>query len=154
MNTQTNHFRLPQHAPLLLTLAMWVLSFGWLMYFGDFHQEVLHGVSRLIVSLSTVALLSVQWVLYRRNTGGLHLAFLTAVLFVLSLPAVWLALNVVRSYTYNDAVEHTETIAASIHFVVIRVQDGLIWSELAVFVVAVLLGISDAFRSIRHKPAR
>src|SRR5215469_13790903 len=97
------------------------------MFFGPFRREILDEAFRLTLSVGTIGLPAFQWILYRKCTRGRHFAFLTAMLVALSLPAVWLALNVVRFYTYNAAVEHADSVEAFIHWLVIRVQDGLIW---------------------------
>ena len=109
---------------------------------------------RLTLSIGTIALLAFQWILYRKSTDGRHFAFLTATLVALSLPTVWLAINVIRFYTYNASVEHTDSVEASIHWLAIRIQDGLIWVGLMAFVVAMVLGVSDALQSLKQKPMR
>lgn len=154
MTTPQNSFLFSRHAALILVVALWLLSFALITFFGSFRREVLDEVVRLILSAASIALLAFQWVLYRKNTGGRHFAFLSAMLIVLSLPAVWLALNFIRFYTYNAAVEHADSVEASIHWLVICVQDGLIWVGLMAFAVAAMLGVSDALQTLRRKPAR
>jgi hypothetical protein len=156
VTTTQNSFRCSRHAALILAIALWLLSFAVIMFFGRlrFGREMLDEAIRLTLSVGIIALLAFQWILYRKSTSGRHFAFLTAMLVALSLPAVWLAINVVRFYTYNASVEHADSVEASIHWLAIRVQDGLIWVGLMAFVVATVLGVSDAFQTLRQKPMR
>lgn len=71
----------------------------------------------------------IQWLTYRRAIKGAHFAFLASVVAGFGLANLWLALNVVRFYTY-DAES-----GSKIHVVIIRVQDALVWIIAALVVV-------------------
>lgn len=152
MTTSQNSFKIARHAGLIAAMFLWCLLVTVVLLLGGFRREILDEGIRLAVSLITIALLSWQWVLYRKTTSGTHFAFLAAVLATLSLPAVWLALNVIRFYTYDG--DNTDSLAGSVHHLVIRVQEGLVWACFVAIAVALVLGVSDIFRTLKANVVR
>jgi hypothetical protein len=135
---------LVRHWALGATITVWVLSAVAVLN-GGFRSEALDEGFRLIVALVGVGLLAYQWQIYRKNIGGIHLAFLSAVLFALSVPAIWLGLNVVRFYSY--AADNPDSTSGWIHEQIIHVQETLVWLGVVVIGVSVVLGISDLLRA-------
>jgi hypothetical protein len=63
-----------------------------------------------------------QWRVYRRSFFGARLIFLSLVVAGLTLASMWIALNVVRVYTYDGE-------SGIVYGTVVRLQDGLVWSR-------------------------
>jgi hypothetical protein len=72
-----------------------------------------------------------QSLTYRRTWSGARLIFLSLIAGDVGLGSAWLALNVVRFYTYEPESERIW----SWHELVIRVQNSLLWGIAAVAVV-------------------
>jgi hypothetical protein len=72
-----------------------------------------------------------QLLTYRRTWSGARFTFLSLIAGGVGLVSVWLALNVVRFYTYDPESERIW----SWHELVIGVQDSLLWGIAAVAVV-------------------
>jgi hypothetical protein len=70
-----------------------------------------------------MGLMLYQWLTYRRTSSGARLVFQSLIVAGFSLASVWLALNVVRFYTYNP---ESERIWAW-HGVVAQIQEALLW---------------------------
>ena len=86
------------------------------------------------MTVGSIALMFYQWLTYRKTSSGAQLVFLSLIVAGYGLASLWLALNVVRFYTYNPESAH---LWAS-HMFVIRVQDALVWG-VGALVVAVSL---------------
>ena len=123
---------------------MWV---GLALRFS--HSEVL----RLLVSISSLTLLTYQWRISRRSCAGLHLTFLTSLLVSFSIPCFWLALNVVRFYTYNAAADRPYSTGGWIYFYVVRVQDIIAWVGVALVVLVCAFGVLDLARMVKTRKA-
>ena len=130
--------------PLTIMAALWV---GLVLRLS--HSEVL----RLLVSIASLALLTYQRRILRRNCAGLHLTFLTTLLVSVSIPCFWLALNVVRFYTYNAAADRPYSTGGWIYFYVVRAQDIIAWVGVALLTLVCILGILDFARRMRPRKA-
>jgi hypothetical protein len=106
--------RFVQHWPLVAVGTAWLLLFA-----GFLGSEIV----RASVAIGGIALMVYQWRTYRKTSNGAQLVFLSLIVAGFGLASVWLALNVVRFYTYNPESAHLW----AWHMLVIRVQDALIW---------------------------
>jgi hypothetical protein len=110
------------HWPLLIPTSVSVLLFSRLLT-----SEVL----KEVLAIACIALMLYQWQVYRRSVRGALFAFLSLVVAGLTLASMWLALNVVRSYTYNGE-------SGFIYGLVVRIQDGLVWVTATLLIVVAL----------------
>ena len=115
--------RLFQHLPLLIPAAVWLLLFGGLL-----QSEI----ARAVIAVGCLALMIYQWMAYRKTYSGSKLVFVSLIVAGFALASIWLALNVVRFYTYG----HESDSLGMLYFSVVRVQSVLIW-PIGVLVVAV-----------------
>lgn len=106
--------RLFQHLPVLVTVAAWLLLFGGLL-----QSEIV----RAIIAVGCFALMIYQWIAYRRTYRGSKLVFVSLIVGGFALSSIWLALNVVRFYTYG----HESDSLGMLYSLVVRVQNALIW---------------------------
>jgi hypothetical protein len=79
-----------------------------------------------------------QWLAYRKSTAGAQFVFLTLIVAGFGLSFVWLALNVVRFYTYGHEFDGMGLWYAY----VIRTQDILLWFIGALVVVVSVWALS------------
>jgi hypothetical protein len=107
------------HWPLLIPTGVCVLLFSRLLT-----SDVLKGV----LAIACIALMAYQWQVYRRSVRGARFVFLSLVVTGLTLASMWLALNVVRVYTYDGE-------SGLIYGSVVRIQDGLVWVTGALLIV-------------------
>ena len=107
------------HWPLLIPTAVWVL-----LFFRLLGPEVL----RAALAVGCIALMLHQWKVYWRSASGARFVFLSLVVAGLTLASLWLALNVVRFYTYDGE-------SGRLYGFVVRVQDGLAWVTVALLIV-------------------
>ena len=115
-----------RHWPLVAAGAVWLLLFA-----GFLQSELV----RASVAAGCIALMVYQWLTYRKTSSGAQqLVFRSLIVAGYGLASIWLALNVVRFYTYNP--ESARVWAW--HILVIRVQYALVWS-IGALVVAVSL---------------
>jgi hypothetical protein len=103
-----------RHWPFMVAFVAWLL----LLLPTFFQSEII----RAVVALICMALMVVQWLIHRKATSGADFAFLSLVVAGFSLINLWLALNVVRFYTY-DADS-----GRGVHMTIIRIQDSLVWT--------------------------
>jgi hypothetical protein len=103
-----------RHWPLVTVATVRLVLFA-----GFPHSEIV----RAAVAIGCIALMLYQWLTYRRSDSGAQLVFLSLIVAGFGLASVWLALNVVRFYTYNPESDHTW----AWHMLVVRVQDVLVW---------------------------
>jgi hypothetical protein len=106
--------KLVQHWPLLVPVAAWLLLFG-----GAIQSEIV----RAVIAVGCFALMIYQWILYRRTHRGSRLLFVSLIVAGFMLASIWLALNVVRFYSYG----HPSDNLGLLYSCVVRVQDSLIW---------------------------
>lgn len=95
-----------------LGVVAWVLLFA-----GLFQSELL----RAAVAVFCIVLMLYQWRRYRSTTSGARLIFLSLIVAGFALSFVWLALNVIRFYTYVGEP------GPVLHVFVVRVQESLVW---------------------------
>ena len=107
------------HWPLLIPTAVWVL-----LFFGLLGPEVF----RAALAVACIALMLHQWKVYRRSASGARFVFLSLVVAGLTLASLWLALNVVRFYTYDGE-------SRRFYGFVVRIQNGLVWVTVALLIV-------------------
>jgi hypothetical protein len=112
-----------------------------------FDAEVL----RLLVSVASLVLLMCQWSIYRKSCVGLHLTFITTLLVTFCIPCFWLALNVVRFYTYDG--DNPDSTRGWIHSNVIRTQGTIAWVGVALVVLVCALGVLDFARIVKTRKA-
>jgi hypothetical protein len=102
------------------------------------------------LAVGSIALILYQWLTYRKTTSGALFVFLSLIVAANGLASVWLALNVVRFYTYNPDSEQ----AWAWHMVVVRIQVALVWGRgaivVAVFLCALLLFARWLGRRVPH----
>lgn len=134
--------RILRYWPLIITFALWVVLV--LRLFDS------HGL-RFVISIASVALLIYQWRIYRKTCAGLHLTFLSTVLVSLSVPCFWLALNVVRFYTYD--ADNPYSTRGWLYFHVIRAQDTILWVGVVLVVLVCVFGVLDVARMAKTRKA-
>jgi hypothetical protein len=105
---------LRRHWPLVIPALVWLLLFT-----GFLQSEVL----RAAVAVACIALMLHQWLTYRETSAGAEFVFLSLVVAGFGLSSVWLALNVIRFYTYG----HESDGIGLWHIYVIHAQDILLW---------------------------
>lgn len=107
----------------------------WLLLFtGYLQSEVL----RAAVAIACIALMLYQWLAYRKTSTGARFVFLSLIVAGFGLSSVWLALNVVRFYTYGY-----ESHGMGLwHGYVIHAQDILLWFIGALVVVVSIWAVS------------
>jgi hypothetical protein len=88
----------------------------FLLVAGVIRSEVL----RAVLASACLALMFYQWRMYHRTESGARLVFLSLVVAGITLTSAWLALNVVRFYTYDGG-------SGRVYGFVVRVQDTLVW---------------------------
>jgi hypothetical protein len=120
-----------RHWPLTIAFAAWLL-----LLVAFFQSEIV----RAVVAVVCIALMVVQWLIYRKATTGELFAFLSVIAGGFGLANLWLLLNVVRFYTY-DADS-----GSGVHFLVIRIQDALLWVVVAVLAVTCVWALSVVAR--------
>jgi hypothetical protein len=108
------------HWPLIVPTAVWVLLFSRLLT-----SEIL----KEVLAIACIALMLYQWRVYCRSVHGVRFVFLSLVVTGLTLAYMWIALNVVRVYTYNGEAP------GLIYGLVVRIQDGLVWGTAALLIV-------------------
>jgi hypothetical protein len=118
---ESSHCVFLLHWPLLAPTAVWVLLFSGLLA-----SEVL----REVLAIACIALMMYQWQVYRRSASGVRFVFLSLVVVGLILASLWLALNVVRFYTYDG-----DGGPGRIHSLVVGVQEYLVWTTVALLIV-------------------
>ena len=106
--------RLVHHWPLLVPVAAWLLLFG-----GFLQSEIV----RAVIAVGCFVLMIYQWMSYRKTYRGLTLVFVSLIVAGFALASIWLALNVVRFYTYG----HESDNLGMLYSTVVRVQGILIW---------------------------
>jgi hypothetical protein len=92
----------------------------WLLLFAGFLQSE---IVRASIAFACMGLMLYQWLTYRRTSSGARLVFQSLIVAGFSLASLWLALNVVRFYTYNPESEPVWVW----HGLVARIQDALVW---------------------------
>ena len=107
------------HWPLLIPTAVWVL-----LFFRLLGPEIL----RAALAVACIALMLRQWKVYRRSASGARFVFLSLVVAGLTLASLWLALNVVRFYTYDGE-------SGGLYGFVVHIQDGVVWVTVALLIV-------------------
>lgn len=120
---------LTRHWPLAIPGLVWLLLFT-----GFLQSEVL----RAALAVACIALMVYQWLAYRKTSTGAQLFFLSLIVAGFGLSSVWLALNVVRFYTYG----HESDGMGLWHVYVIRTQDILLWFIGALVVVVSVWAVS------------
>jgi hypothetical protein len=129
----------------------WALSASiaiWLLVLPAFIHDPASPQSnllRLAAAIASVVLLFAQWRLYRKHSTGLHLAFLTAIVFAFSVPPTWLGLNVLQFYSLNPY----DIDFMWIWWHVARVQPAVIRIGEVLIGVCAVLGILDL--AMRHQ---
>lgn len=108
------HRKLFQHLPLLVPAAVWLLLFG-----GALQSEI----PRAAIAVGCLALMIYQWTAYRKTYSGSKLVFVSLIVAGFALASIWLALNVVRFYTYGHESDNLGVLYSS----VVRIQRVLIW---------------------------
>jgi hypothetical protein len=101
------------HWPLTIPTAVWAL-----LFFRLLTSEIL----KEVLAIACIALMLYQWRVYRRSVHGARFVFLSLVVTGLTLASMWIALNVVRVYTYDGE-------SGIVYGTVVRLQDGLVWSR-------------------------
>jgi hypothetical protein len=104
---------LKRHWPLVIPALVWLLLFT-----GFLQSEVL----RTAAAVACIALMLYQWLAYRKTSTRAQFVFLSFVVAAFGLSSVWLALNVVRFYTYG----HESDGMGLWHVYVIHTQDILL----------------------------
>lgn len=96
-------------------------------------------IVRAVVAVGCIGLMVYQWLTYRKTISGSNFILLSLVIAGVTLASLWLALNVVRFYTYDPESGRTW----AWHSLVIRIQTPLAWVVgllvVIVFVWALLL---------------
>ncbi len=82
-----------------------------------------------MLAITCIPLMLYQWQVYRRSARGARFVFLSLVVAGLTLASAWLALNVVRGYTYDG--DHP----GGIYGWVVLIQDVLVWATGALLIV-------------------
>jgi hypothetical protein len=108
--------RLVRHWPMLVAIAAWLV----LAVVPAFFQSE---IVRAVVAIGCMGLMVYQWVTYHKTISGSNFTLLSLVVSGVTLASLWLALNVVRFYTYDP--ESARTWAW--HTLVIRIQTPLSW---------------------------
>ncbi len=126
----------------MIMFALWVV-----LVLRAFNSEVF----RLLVSIASLTLLTYQWRTFRKSYAGLHLTFLTTVLASFSVPCLWLALNVIRFYTYVP--DNPYSTRGWIYFHVVRAQDIILWVGAVLVVLACVFGMLDLARMLNTRKA-
>ncbi|HWR34963.1 MAG TPA: hypothetical protein VN622_03715 [Clostridia bacterium] len=121
MTDSVHHRYVARHWPFIVAFA------AWLLLVSVFSQSE---IVRAVVAVACIALMFVQWQIYRNASRGAHLAFLSLVSIGFGLANIWLALNVARFYTYDGDA------GSGLHMSIIRIQDALLWilAALAAFI--------------------
>lgn len=119
--------------PLLVPAVVWLLLFGGLL-----QSEI----ARAVIAIGCLALMIYQWMRYRRTYRGSKLVFLSLIVAGFALASIWLALNVVRFYTYG----HDSDSLGMLHFSIVRVQGVLIWPIGTLVVAVCVWGILEFAR--------
>ena len=141
VDSLTQNRFISRYWPLASIVAIWTI-----LVFVAFQSEPL----RLIVSIATITLLYLQWLLFRRRSTGLHLVFLTVGTVVLSIPAIWLALNVARFCAYS--ADMTDSVSGKVYSVVVRAQDILVWIGVVLFATSCFVGLVDFIHlTLQHR---
>jgi hypothetical protein len=86
--------RLLRHWPLLVAITEWVIV-AWVPTL--FQSEIV----RLLLALTCMSLMVLEWVIYRKTIVGSQFLLLYLIVAWFTLTSLWLALNVLRYYTYN-----------------------------------------------------
>ena len=108
-------------------------------------------VFRLLVSIASLFLLTYQWRTFRKGYAGLHLTFLTTVLVSFSVPCLWLALNVIRFYTYDP--DNPYSTRGWVYSHVVRAQDIILWAGDVLVVLVCVFGVLDLARMAKTRKA-
>jgi hypothetical protein len=121
------------HWPILAAICFLPLA-------GGLRSEPL----RAVFAVACVALAVYQFFLYR--TKGVATRYISLSLIVLgfAIASVWLALNVVRYYTYDPVSQH------SIYTSVVGTQEILLWPMGVVLVLVCIWGPVDLVRLLRR----
>jgi len=130
---------LTRHWPLVIPALVWLLLFT-----GFLQSEVL----RAAVAVACIALMLYQWLAYRKTSTGARFVLLSLIVAGFGLSSVWLALNVVRFYTYG----HESAGMGLWHVYVIHAQDILLWF-IGTLVVVVSVWVVSGW-SIQRQVAR
>ena len=115
---QPNRFM--RHWPLLAALSI-------LLCAANLRSEIV----RAVAAVGCFSLMIYQSLIGRRTWSGARFVFLSLIAGNVGLVSVWLALNVVRFYTYAPESERIW----SWHELVICVQNSLLWGIAAVAVI-------------------
>jgi hypothetical protein len=132
------------------TLRWWSLAavialFGSILLGTQMQSRDLHPIHAL-VSILCIALLGHSWLTQRRYVRNRQeLVFLTLVLSLPGLAAVWLGLNVIRFYSYNPDSP------PSGYYWVIPSQDAVWWLGCAVASILVVWAMITFARSLVNK---
>ena len=105
--------RLVRNWPMFVAITAWLV----LAIVPAFLQSE---IVRAVVAVGCMGLMVYQWLTYRKTTSGSNFMLLSLVAGV-TLASLWLALNVVRFYTYDPESDR----AWAWHTLVIRVQTPL-----------------------------
>jgi len=124
--------RLVRHWPMLVAITAWLV----LAVVPAFFQSE---IVRAVVAVGCMGLMVYQWLTYRKTISGSNFMLLSLVVAGVTLASLWLALNVVRFFTYDPENDRTW----AWHTWVIRIQTPLAWVVglliVIVFVWALLL---------------
>ncbi len=132
---------------LLTALALSVLVF----FFLDFDS------TRILVSVISVTLLAHAWCLQMRGSQTISRWLWTSVLLLPMLGAIWLGLNVIRSNTYDYAVDyqrHLGDYRQSLYWYVVETQDRIVWAARVDLVVGLVIAILTIFRRQEAREAQ
>ena len=116
---ESSHRAFLLHWPLIIPTAVWAL-----LFFRLLTSEIL----KEVLAIACIALMLYQWRVYCRSVHGARFVFLSLVVTGLTLASMWIALNVVRVYTYDGE-------SGLVYGTVVRIQDGLVWVTGALLVV-------------------
>jgi hypothetical protein len=114
-------------------------------------------VARTITSILCIILLVHSWLMQNRYAQSrLRLLLWTFVLLLPMLGAIWLGLNVIRSNTYEFAVDyarHLGDFRQSLYWHVVETQDQIVWIAKADLLPIALLAILAFRKHKKTKPA-